>query len=155
MDTKPAKLFKVGGYLLDPTGRLDANMIRSKIAYGCGYPFVTHHLNVQQEKVREISEDHPLMDENCSLSDCEKYFHSCHLATEGRMVEVGQIYRHFTGKEVKILHIAEDTEAPGQYFVVFECEGQIWCKTYGLFLSKVDHNRYPDISQEYCFELVE
>lgn len=27
MDTKPAKLFKVGGYLLDPTGRLDANMI--------------------------------------------------------------------------------------------------------------------------------
>ena len=42
MDTKPAKLFKVGGYLLDPTGRLDANMIRSKIAYGCGYPFVTH-----------------------------------------------------------------------------------------------------------------
>ena len=28
MDTKPAKLFKVGGYLLDPTGRLDANMIR-------------------------------------------------------------------------------------------------------------------------------
>lgn len=74
MDTKPAKLFKVGGYLLDPTGRLDANMIRSKIAYGCGYPFVTHYLNVQQEKVREISEDHPLMDENCSLSDCEKYF---------------------------------------------------------------------------------
>ena len=63
MDTKPAKLFKVGGYLLDPTGRLDANMIRSKIAYGCGYPFVTHYLNVQQEKVREISEDHPLMDE--------------------------------------------------------------------------------------------
>ena len=126
MDTKPAKLFKVGGYLLDPTGRLDANMIRSKIAYGCGYPFVTHYLNVQQEKVREISEDHPLMDENCSLSDCEKYFHSCHLATEGRMVEVGQIYRHFTGKEVKILHIAEDTEAPGQYFVVFECDGQIW-----------------------------
>ena len=52
MDTKPAKLFKVGGYLLDPTGRLDANMIRSKIAYGCGYPFVTHYLNVQQEKVR-------------------------------------------------------------------------------------------------------
>lgn len=45
MDTKPAKLFKVGGYLLDPTGRLDANMIRSKIAYGCGYPFVTHYLN--------------------------------------------------------------------------------------------------------------
>lgn len=67
MDTKPAKLFKVGGYLLDPTGRLDANMIRSKIAYGCGYPFVTHYLNVQQEKVREISEDHPLMDENCSF----------------------------------------------------------------------------------------
>lgn len=74
MDTKPAKLFKVGGYLLDPTGRLDANMIRSKIAYGCGYPFVTHYLNVQQEKVREISEDHPLMDENCSLSDCENVF---------------------------------------------------------------------------------
>ena len=53
MDTKPAKLFKVGGYLLDPTGRLDANMIRSKIAYGCGYPFVTHYLNVQQFQYSE------------------------------------------------------------------------------------------------------
>lgn len=155
MDTKPAKLFKVGGYLLDPTGRLDANMIRSKIAYGCGYPFVTHYLNVQQEKVRETVRPSAYGLRIAAYLVAEKYFHSCHLATEGRMVEVGQIYRHFTGKEVKILHIAEDTEAPGQYFVVFECDGQIWCKTYGLFLSKVDHNRYPDISQEYCFELVE
>ena len=135
MDTKPAKLFKVGGYLLDPTGRLDANMIRSKIAYGCGYPFVTHYLNVQQEKVREISEDHPLMDENCSLSDCEKYFHSCiwQQKPDGRS---WTDLPPFTGKEVKILHIAEDTEAPGQYFVVFECEGRSGVKLMVCFLAK-------------------
>lgn len=35
MDKRTPKIFKVSGYLLDPTGRLNADKIRSKLAYGC------------------------------------------------------------------------------------------------------------------------
>lgn len=55
----------------------------------------------------------------------------------------------------KVLHIAQDTEAPGQFCVVYECEdGAIWNRPYGMFVSEVDHVKYPNVKQKYRFELV-
>lgn len=70
-------------------------------------------------------------------------------------VTAGQVYRHFKGQTVKVLHISQDTEAPGQFYVVYECEdGAIWSRPYGMFVSEVDHVKYPNVKQKYRFELV-
>lgn len=60
------------------------------------------------------------------------------------------------GDTVKVIAVSQDTEAPGQFYVVYECEdGAIWCRPYGMFVSEVDHVKYPDVQQKYRFELVE
>lgn len=56
----------------------------------------------------------------------------------------------------EVLHIAQDTEAPGQFCVVYECEdGAIWSRPYGMFVSEVDHVKHPNAKQKYRFELME
>lgn len=60
------------------------------------------------------------------------------------------------GHTVKVIAISQDTEAPGQFYVVYECEdGAIWNRPYGMFVSEVDHVKYPNVQQKYRFELVE
>ena len=97
----------------------------------------------------------PLNYDNCDLADCEKYFKRKVPVDNDRKVEIGKTYRHFKGHTVKVLHIAQDTEAPGQFYVVYECEdGAIWSRPYGMFVSEVDHVKYPNVKQKYRFELV-
>lgn len=84
------------------------------------------------------------------LQQNNKYF-------EAVVVRPGQVYRHFKGNIVKVLQVAQDSESPGQYFVIYECGDSkaVWCRPYGMFLSEVDHKKYPNITQKYRFELVE
>ena len=43
----------------------------------------------------------------------------------------------------------------GQFYVVYKCEdGAIWSRPYGMFVSEVDHEKYPNVKQKYRFELV-
>lgn len=52
--------------------------------------------------------------------------------------------------------ISQDTESPGQYYVVYKCEdGAIWSRPYGMLVGKVDRKKYPDADQEYRFEEVQ
>lgn len=150
-----AKIFKLSGYLIDPTGRLEPHHIKAKMEYGCGFPLVGQHIHVGAEKVKDLDDKHPLMQENCDLAECEKYFGNEAPVLNGRKVEPGQVYRHFKGETVKILHVGQDTESPGQFHVVYECSNGVWCRPYGMFVSEVDHKKYPDVKQKYRFELVE
>lgn len=114
------------------------------------------HVHVKEADILDWTDENPLNYENCDLAECEKYFHDKYPVREDRSVEVGKTYRHFKGKIVEVIAISQDTESPGQYYVVYKCEdGAIWSRPYGMFVGKVDRKKYPDADQEYRFEEVQ
>ncbi len=70
-----------------------------------------------------------------------------------REVKVNTNYRHFKGDIVKVLYIAKDSETLTRK-VVYLHNGEIWVRDYDMFLSKVDKEKYPNVTQEYRFEEV-
>lgn len=149
-----AKIFKISGYLVDPVGDYQADYLRRDIS--AGYDMIGQHIHVEEASIGEWDDESPLDYDNCDLAECEKYFKRKVPVDNDRNVIAGQVYRHFKGHIVKVLHISQDTEAPGQFCVVYKCEdGGIWSRPYGMFVSEVDHDKYPDVKQKYRFELVE
>lgn len=73
-----------------------------------------------------------------------------------RVIIVGKTYRHFKGKDYKVLLIANDTESDEELVVYESLYGnhKIWVRKYDLFASPVDKEKYPDCNQEYRFELI-
>ena len=80
-----------------------------------------------------------------------------------RQIQIGSVYRHFKGFTAKIITIATHTET-GESLVVYECNGKavnsnhedgIYARPLEMFLSEVDHTKYPDVKQKYRFELIE
>lgn len=72
-----------------------------------------------------------------------------------REIKVGGIYKHFKGTFHKVICIAKDSETLEEKVVyTHEDTNEIWVREKCEFLSKVDRVKYPDIKQEYRFELV-
>ena len=80
-----------------------------------------------------------------------------------REIKIGGIYHHFKGFIAKVITVAKHTET-GETLVVYECNGKavdsnhedgIYARPIDMFLSKVDRTKYPDVKQEYRFELFE
>ena len=69
-------------------------------------------------------------------------------------VKINGIYKHFKGMIVKVMAIAKHSETLEE-MVIYEHDGEIWVRPYDMFLEKVDKEKYPDIEQEYRFELQE
>lgn len=67
-----------------------------------------------------------------------------------RKVKIGK-YRHFKGNIITVLYLAKDTETL-EDLVVYEHDNQIWVRPKKMFLSEVDHEKYPDVKQKYRFE---
>ena len=65
------------------------------------------------------------------------------------------IYRHFKGNNV--LWVAMHTETQEKMVVYQALYGdyKYFVRPYEMFVSKVDHDKYPDVKQEYRFELIE
>lgn len=70
-----------------------------------------------------------------------------------REVKEGQIYRHFKGNVIKVLYLAKSVDDLRE-LVVYEHNGDIWVRDKEEFLSKTDKVKYPNVTQEYRFELV-
>ena len=68
-----------------------------------------------------------------------------------REVKVGQKYRHFKGFICDIILIAKDSETL-EDLVVYTHNGENWVRPMQMFLSEVDHEKYPDVKQKYRFE---
>ena len=70
-------------------------------------------------------------------------------------VVINGIYKHFKGNTYKVLYIAKDSETLEDLVIyqdVFN-PNKIWARKKDMFLSKVDKEKYPDVVQEYRFEL--
>lgn len=76
-------------------------------------------------------------------------------------VKIGKKYRHFKGNMYEVLHIAYDCESTDdnlRKLVVYKAlygDNKIWVRDYEIFTSKVDKEKYPDVNQEYLYELID
>ena len=74
-----------------------------------------------------------------------------------RELKLKRVYRHFKGDDYLAEDIAHDSET-GEPFVVYRKlygDGGLWIRPLEMFLSEVDHEKYPDCEQKYRFELQE
>ena len=67
-------------------------------------------------------------------------------------VKTGCFYKHFKGAICEVIAIAKHSETE-ENLVIYRHDDKIWARPYSMFISKVDKDKYPDIEQEYRFEL--
>ena len=75
---------------------------------------------------------------------------------EIRMPKSGDIYRHFKGNLYEVVLIARDSETLEEKVVYKEVNGDAaYVRSLPMFVSPVDKEKYPDVTQEFRFQLVE
>ena len=74
-----------------------------------------------------------------------------------REIKIHGIYKHFKGDYYLVEELAYDSEAKEKMVVYRRLygDGSLWVRPLDMFLSEVDHNKYPNVKQKFRFELQE
>ena len=70
-------------------------------------------------------------------------------------LQLKKVYRHFKGNLYLAHDIATHCET-GEKFVVYRAlygSQDLYIRPYDMFISEVDHEKYPNVKQKYRFEL--
>ena len=72
-------------------------------------------------------------------------------------LKLKRVYRHFKGDYYLAEDLARHSETGEEYVVYRKLygDGSLWIRPLSMFLSEVDHEKYPDCTQVYRFELQE
>ncbi len=70
-------------------------------------------------------------------------------------LKINRVYKHFKGDYYLVVDVAKNSETK-EDFVIYRRlydDGSLWIRPKDMFLSEVDHIKYPDVKQKYRFEL--
>lgn len=72
-----------------------------------------------------------------------------------RELKLCQVYRHFKGGLYIPVKEAEHTET-GEVLVIYQSveTGKLWARPKDMFMSEIDHKKYPEVDQKYRFEQI-
>ena len=80
---------------------------------------------------------------------------------EERIVKPFTTWKHFKGSCSLVITVAEHSET-GDKLVIYKCMNNsktnhkdgIYARPLDMFLSEVDHEKYPEVTQKYRFEQI-
>lgn len=160
-----AKIFKISGYFIDTAGSVSPSDILNTLTDKLS--LLGRHVHISTKEIRPFDDNtNALNDPNCDLAICDSFFEDeynwagsafADMENDDKLtIAPGQFYRHFKGKVVKVIAISQDTENIGSYYVVYEDpDGKIWHRPLSMFLSEVDHKKYPNVKQKRRFEQID